>query len=111
MPAADLKLWRLIVPAGLVAELAHDPSRDDMPWHGVRIRRGPEWETVASDLSRELQLVDAGAWDDWEQRWRGLRERGLRLLLPDDADGEYFALHVDDGDRGRLRFLEQPESH
>lgn len=103
MSGADLKMWKLVMPAGLVAELAHDPSGDDMPWHGVQIHRGPEWETVASDLSRELQLLDAGQWHEWEQLWQELRARGMRLLLADGTNGEYFALHVD---RGRLRFLE-----
>ena len=98
-------VWQLILPDGLVADLMHDATRDDFPWRGVRVRKGPLWSEVADDLQRDLELVEAEAWDEWEELWVGLRARGLRVLSSDGGEVELFALHSD-GTTAKLRYLE-----
>ena len=95
--------WRLTLPAGLVADLTHDATSDDMPWLGVLVRKGPLWGEVAGDLERDIELLNAQALSEWEKLWAELRARGLRLLLRDGSEVEFFALHSD-GATGRLRY-------
>jgi hypothetical protein len=97
--------WRLVLPDGLVADLTHDATTDDFPWRGVRVRKGPMWGEVADDLKRDLELLEAGSWDEWEELWAGLRARALRLLLAEGGEVELFALHSD-GTTGTLRYIE-----
>ena len=106
MGRRDNPAWTVVLPSGVVAELEHDPAADDFPWYGVTVRRGPCWNEVADDFSRELGLLDAGALDAWEELWRGLRDRGLRFILPGGGEGKFFALHVD-GNTARLRYVEE----
>lgn len=101
----DDVVWQLILPDGLVAELMRDAASDDFPWRGVRVRKGPLWGELADDLQRDLELVEAEAWDEWEELWAGLRARGLRLLSSGGGEVELFALHSN-GTTGTLRYIE-----
>ncbi len=95
--------WTIILPEGIVATLERDSGGDDMPWYGVRVRRGPRWDDVASEFAREMELLNSGLMTEWEVLWQSLRDRGLRLRLSDGGEVDEFAVHVD-GERGRLRY-------
>lgn len=74
-------------------------SSPDFPWHQGNFHPTPAFEEVRSLFERELVLMNAEKWVEWEAVWTAIYDLGVKLRPASARDASEdiseFLLHID----------------
>ncbi|MFF8615412.1 hypothetical protein [Streptomyces sp. NPDC015350] len=97
------EVWRLLGQDGPVGEIVVEEG--DFPWLSGRFAAAPAFAAWKPLFDRELSLMEAEEWDEWETVVAEIHDN-LRLAAPGGPVAE-FLLHIE-GDRAWFRWNDEP---
>ncbi|MET8704673.1 hypothetical protein ABZW10_38325 [Kitasatospora sp. NPDC004723] len=97
------EVWRLLQEDGLVGEIVIEEA--DFPWLSGRFEATPAFAAWRPLFDRELALLEAEDWDQWEPVIDQIC--GNLLLAAPTGPVAEFLLHID-GDQAWFRWTNEP---